>query len=199
MLQPKREPKVRINERILYNTPEVRAVGPNGEQLGILATSIAIQRAREHGLDLVEVAPGVKPPVCRILDFGKYKYEESKKQKAAKQKQHIIKVKEIKFHPKTDINDYSYRLEHGKEFLSKGFKIKATVVFRGREMAHMEYGGRWLKQMEEDLKSIAVADSPIKTEGRNMSVTFSPTKAATKSASKPTQPQGASNAQNENT
>ena len=149
-----------------------------GDQLGVLPTEDAIRRAQDQGLDLVEVAPMARPPVCRILDFGKYKYEEAKKNKAAKAKQHVIKLKEIKFHPRTDINDYSYRLERGKDFLAKGYKLKATVVFRGRELSHVEYGSRWLKQMVEDLKDIAVVDVPPKQEGRNMSTIFSPLKAA---------------------
>ena len=110
-----------------------------------------------------------------------------KKIKAAKAKQHVIKTKEIKFHPKTDANDYSYRLERGKEFIAKGYKIKATVVFRGRELDHMEYGSRWLKQMEKDLKNIAEAEEPVKREGRNMSIVFVPVKASSR-ASKPTPP-----------
>lgn len=191
----KNEPKTRVNEKILYNTEEVRVIGPGGDQLGVLNTRVAIEKAREVGLDLVEVSPTAKPPVCRILDFGKYKYEEAKKQKVAKQKQHVIRIKEVKFHPKTDVNDYRYRLEHGKEFLAKGCKVKATVVFRGREMMHMEYGGRWLKQMQEDLQGIAEVESPIKQEGRNMSVVFNPIKTAGKPKK---QDQEAVNAQNEN-
>jgi translation initiation factor IF-3 len=172
----KREPRVRINERILYNTESVRVIDVDGEQLGVLDTKIALHKAKDQGLDLVEVSPNAKPPVCRILDYGKFKYEEAKKAKAAKARQHVVKLKEVKFHPRTDYNDYRYRLERGKEFLEKGCKLKATVVFRGREMAHMEYGGRWLKQMQEDLEGIAGPESPIKQEGRNMSVIFAPLK-----------------------
>ena len=171
---------IRVNERILYNTSKVRVIGPNGEQLGIFSASEALAKAREVGLDLVEVSPSANPPVCRILDYGKYKYEEAKKNKAAKAKQHVIKTKEIKFHPKTDVNDYSYRLERGKEFIAKGYKLKATVVFRGRELDHMEYGSRWLKQMVKDLKDIAETEEPIKREGRNMSTIFAPVKASSK-------------------
>jgi len=172
----KRVPRIRVNERILYNTEEVRVIGAEGEQLGVMKTRDAIRKAKDTGHELVEVSPNTKPPVCRILDYGKYKYNEAKKAKAAKAKQHVVKLKEIKFHPKTDVNDYSYRLERGKEFLKKGYKLKATVVFRGRELAHVEYGSRWLKQMEVDLQGIGDIESPLKQEGRNFSITFGPAK-----------------------
>ncbi len=110
------------------------------------------------------------------MDYGKYKYETSKKTKASKAKQHIIKVKEIKFHPKTGENDYNYRLVQGKEFLEKGFKVKATVVFRGREMAHLDYGRRWLTKMTEDLQGFGVAEGNSVQEGRNMTMIFAPDK-----------------------
>ena len=176
MQQRSREPRIRINEKIFYNTEEVRVIGHLGEQLGVLRVQAALEHARSVGLDLVEVSPTTKPPVCKILDFGKYKYEEAKKAKSAKAKQHIVKLKEIKLHPRTDVNDYNYRLAQGKEFLAKGFKLKATIVFRGREMAHQEYGGRWLKQMETDLEGLAILESPAKQEGRNMSTVFTPIK-----------------------
>ncbi len=184
MLKKHKGPKVRVNERILYNTSEVRVIGADGSQLGILNTHEAIAKAREVGLDLVEVSGAARPPVCRILDYGKYKYTEAKKAKAAKAKQHVVKVKEIKFHPKTDVNDYRYRMEQGKVFLSKGFKLKASVVFRGREMAHVEYGSRWLKQMEEDLEGVGELESPMKQEGRNLSAMFVPAKGIAKAAVK---------------
>jgi len=114
------------------------------------------------------------------MDFGKYKYEIAKKQKASKAKQHVIKVKEIKFHPKTGENDYNYRLVQAKEFLEKGHKVKATVVFRGREMAHMDYGARWLKKMVKDLEGLGIAESNSIVEGRNVTMIFAPGKASTK-------------------
>jgi translation initiation factor IF-3 len=110
------------------------------------------------------------------MDFGKYKYEISKKQKASKAKQHVIKVKEIKFHPKTGENDYNYRLVQAKEFLEKGYKVKATVVFRGREMAHMEFGSRWLKKMATDLDGVGQAETGSIQEGRNVTTIFAPVK-----------------------
>ena len=169
---------IRINEHIRVS--EVRVVDHDGTQLGILSVPQALEKARERQLDLVEVSPNSAPPVCRIMDFGKYKYEIQKKLKVSKSKQHIIKVKEIKFHPKTGENDYNYRLVQAKEFLEKGFKVKATVVFRGREMAHMEYGARWLKKMTVDLDGLGAAETNTMVEGRNVTVIFAPTKAAVK-------------------
>jgi translation initiation factor IF-3 len=155
---------------------EVRVIGAEGNQLGIIPTSIALAKAREAGLDLVEVSPTAVPPVCRIIDYGKYKFEAQKKLKAAKAKQHVIKVKEIKLHPKTSENDYNYRLVQAKEFLEKGFKVRATVVFKGREMVHQEYGGRWLIKLAKDLEGLGLSDGGSHMEGRNMSLIFSPVK-----------------------
>jgi translation initiation factor IF-3 len=171
--QPPKE-TIRINEHI--RTYEVRVIDADGKQLGVLTVPAALERARERGLDLVEVSPTAQPPVCRIMDFGKYKYEISKKQKASKAKQHVIKVKEIKFHPKTGENDYNYRLVQAKEFLEKGYKVKATVVFRGREMAHMEFGSRWLKKMAVDLDGVGQAETGSIQEGRNVTTIFAPVK-----------------------
>jgi translation initiation factor IF-3 len=167
---------IRINEHI--RTFEVRVIDADGAQLGVLPVPVALEKARERSLDLVEVSPTSQPPVCRIMDFGKYKYEISKKAKASKAKQHVIKVKEIKFHPKTGENDYNYRLVQAKEFLDKGFKVKATVVFRGREMAHMEFGSRWLKKMAVDLEGVGAAETGSMVEGRNVTTIFAPVKHA---------------------
>ncbi len=169
---------IRINEHI--RVPEIRVIDHDGSQLGVLSVPVAMEKARERGLDLVEVAPNAAPPVCRIMDFGKYKYEIAKKLKASKAKQHIIKVKEIKFHPKTGENDYNYRLVQAKEFLGKGHKVKATVVFRGREMAHLDYGSRWLKKMAVDLEGVGAAESNSIVEGRNVTLIFAPAKAGSK-------------------
>ena len=169
---------IRINEHIRVS--EVRVVDYDGTQLGVISVPQALEKAKERQLDLVEVSPNSAPPVCRIMDFGKYKYEIQKKLKVSKSKQHIIKVKEIKFHPKTGENDYNYRLVQAKEFLEKGFKVKATVVFRGREMAHMEYGARWLKKMTVDLAGLGAAETNTMVEGRNVTVIFAPTKTAVK-------------------
>jgi len=155
-------------------------IDETGQQLGIMAPPQALTIARQKGLDLVEISPTAVPPVCRIMDFGKYKFEIAKKQKASKAKQHVIKVKELKFHPKTGENDYNYRLVQAKEFLEKGYKVKATVVFRGREMAHMEYGARWLKKMTSDLEGVGVAETNTIVEGRNVMVIFAPSKTGSK-------------------
>jgi translation initiation factor IF-3 len=177
---------IRINEHI--RTYEVRVIDADGKQLGVLTVPAALERAKERGLDLVEVSPTAQPPVCRIMDFGKYKYEISKKAKASKAKQHIIKVKEIKFHPKTGENDYNYRLVQAKEFLEKGFKVKATVVFRGREMAHIEFGARWLKKMTVDLNGIGQAETGSIQEGRNVTTIFAPVKHHVQPVAKPKAP-----------
>ena len=177
---------IRINEHI--RTYEVRVIDADGKQLGVLTVPVALEKARERQLDLVEVSPTAQPPVCRIMDFGKYKYEISKKAKASKAKQHIIKVKEIKFHPKTGENDYNYRLVQAKEFLDKGFKVKATVVFRGREMAHMEFGSRWLKKMAVDLAGIGLAETGSIQEGRNVTTIFAPVKHHVPAVAKPKAP-----------
>ncbi len=177
---------IRINEHI--RTYEVRVIDADGKQLGVLTVPVALEKAKERGLDLVEVSPTAQPPVCRIMDFGKYKYEISKKAKASKAKQHIIKVKEIKFHPKTGENDYNYRLVQAKEFLEKGFKVKATVVFRGREMAHMEFGSRWLKKMVVDLAGIGLAETGSIQEGRNVTTIFGPVKHHVQPTVKPKAP-----------
>ncbi len=172
--RPPPKDSTRINENI--RAYEIRVIDHDGKQLGILTVPAALEKARERGLDLVEVSGGATPPVCRIMDFGKYKYEVSKKQKASKAKQHIIKVKEIKFHPKTGENDYNYRLEQAKEFLEKGFKVKATVTFRGREMAHIDYGARWLRRMSEDLAGLGIPEGGNTQEGRNVTTIFAPLK-----------------------
>jgi translation initiation factor IF-3 len=174
--RPPQKDTTRINEHI--RSYEIRVIDHDGKQLGILTVPQAMEKARERGLDLVEVAGTANPPVCRIMDFGKYKYEVSKKQKASKAKQHIIKVKEIKFHPKTGENDYNYRLEQAKEFLEKGFKVKATVTFRGREMAHLDYGARWLRRMAKDLDGLGLAEGGNTQEGRNVTIIFAPLKSA---------------------
>ena len=169
---PSTENRTRVNDMI----PEVRLVGADAQQIGVVPTHIAKQMAQEQGLDLVEVAPMARPPVCRIMDFGKYRFELTKKEKASKAKQHIVKVKEIKFHPRTDSNDYDYRLKHAIEFLEKGWKIKASVLFRGREMAHMDYGRRLLDQMVKDLEEIAVVEQSPSMEGRTLGLLLGPSR-----------------------
>lgn len=171
---PSTENRTRVNDMI--RIPEVRLVGADAQQIGVVPTHIAKQMAQEQGLDLVEVAPMARPPVCRIMDFGKYRFEIAKKDKASKAKQHIVKVKEIKFHPRTDDNDYEYRVKHAIEFLEKGWKVKASVLFRGREMAHMDYGRRLLDQMVKDLEEIAVVEQLPSMEGRSLGLLLAPSR-----------------------
>lgn len=153
---------------------EVRVVGADGAQLGIMPTQEALQFAEEQGFDLVEVAPNERPPVCRIMDYGKYKYQRSKRQQLAKKKQKVILVKEIKLRPKTEEHDYQFKMQHVKRFLQDGHKAKVTVIFRGREMAHTELGRRVLDRIIDDLEEEATVEQMPKQEGRNMTLVLSP-------------------------
>ncbi len=151
-------------------------MGPDGAQIGIVSTQDALRRAQELDLDLVEVAPQAVPPVCRIMDYGKYKYERDIRQKEARKKQARIEVKEIKFRPKIDPHDYATKKGHVERFLKAGSRVKVTIMFRGREMAHTELGRRILDRLVEDLKELAVVDSAPKQDGRNMIMVIAPTK-----------------------
>jgi translation initiation factor IF-3 len=153
---------------------EVRVVGADGTQLGIMPTLEAQRLAEDEGLDLVEVAPNERPPVCRIMDYGKYKYQKSKRLQQAKKKQKIILVKEIKLRPKTEEHDYRFKTQHVRRFLQDGHKVKVTVVFRGREMAHTELGRRILDRVIEDLEEVATVEQLPKQEGRNMTMVLGP-------------------------
>ena len=156
--------------------PQVRVIGEDGEQFGVLETRDAIRRARELGMDLVEVAPNAEPPVCKIIDFGKFQYEAKKKANEAKKKQVVITVKEIKFRPGTDVHDYSYRMKRAREWLAEGNKIKATIWFRGREMTHRELGSRILEQLEKDLIEVGDVEMRPRMEGNQMFTIFAPKK-----------------------
>jgi len=147
-------------------------IDETGAQVGIVNTSRAIEMARDKGLDLVEVAPGVKPPVCKILDFGKYLYEQSKKAKLAKKKQHTVNLKEMRFRPKIEEHDYQFKLKHVMDFLTQGAKVKVYVEFRGREMAHKELGVKILDRIKADLKELALPEADSLMEGRRMSLIF---------------------------
>jgi translation initiation factor IF-3 len=164
----------RINERI--RAPQVRLVGADGTQIGIVTIDEAMRRAGEADLDLVEVAPQANPPVCRIMDYGKYKYERALRQKEARKKQARIEVKEIKFRPKIDRHDYETKKGHVIRFLNAGARVKVTIMFRGREMAHTELGKRILDRLVEDLDGLATVDQPSKLDGRNMVMVIAPTK-----------------------
>jgi translation initiation factor IF-3 len=165
-------PPVRINERI--RVPEVRVIGEEGEQLGVMDVRDAVRAARDKGLDLVEVAPNADPPVCRIIDFGKFQYEAKKKANEAKKKQATITVHEVKFRPGTDDHDYEYRAKRAHEWLSDGDKVKATIWFRGREMTHRELGARILERLEHDMSDVGEVETRPKMEGNQMFIILGP-------------------------
>ena len=154
--------------------PQVRVIGDEGEQLGVMDTRDAIRTARQQSLDLVEVAPGADPPVCRIIDFGKFQYEAKKKANEAKKKQAVIIVKEVKFRPGTDEHDYSYRMKRAREWLQIGDKVKATIWFRGREMTHRELGSRILAKLAQDLDDVGEVEVAPRMEGNQLFTIFGP-------------------------
>jgi translation initiation factor IF-3 len=168
----------RINGEI--NAPEIRLVGVEGEQLGIVAIADAIAQAEAAELDLVEIAPLAEPPVCRIMDFGKFKYREAKRQHEARLKLKQIQVKEVKFRPGTDEGDYQIKLRNLIRFLGEGDKAKITLRFRGREMAHQEFGVRLLERIRNDLEAHSVVESWPRLEGRQMVMLLAPKKVAPK-------------------
>ena len=151
-------------------------MGPDGAQIGIVSTQDALRQARDLDLDLVEVAPQANPPVCRIMDYGKFKYERDIRQKEARKKQARVELKEIKFRPKIDPHDYATKKGHVIRFLKSGARVKITIMFRGREMAHTELGRKILDRLVEDLKDLAVVDTYPKLDGRNMVMVIAPTK-----------------------
>ncbi len=174
----------RINERI--RIPEVRLIDADGAQVGIVQTSKALALARERGLDLVELSPTSKPPVCKILDYGKFKYEKKKKEQIAKKKQVTIKVKEVQFRPHTDEHDLQFKFRSVKGFLENGDKAKITMFFRGRQIAFVEQGKKIMERLIKEMEDISSVESPPKREGRRMIMILAPTKPKTaKSKEKP--------------
>jgi translation initiation factor IF-3 len=161
-----------VNQRI--RIPEIRLIDEEGTQVGIIATSMAMQMADERGLDLVEVSPNSRPPVCRIMDFGKYKYEQSKKAKEARKKQHQVIVKEVQFRPKTDEHDYQFKVRNIVRFLDHKDKVKVTLRFRGREMSHMDFAMQTFERLLVDLEEIAKVEQKPKVEGRTVVMVLSP-------------------------
>ena len=170
-----------INEEI--TAPEVRLIGDDGEQLGIMSGEAAQKIAEEKEMDLVMIAPGSKPPVCKIMDYGKFRFEQTKKEKEAKKNQRVIEIKEIRMSPGIDENDFNTKLKNGQKFLQDGDRVKVTVRFRGREMAHTAIGEELLVSYAEQCKDFATMDKNPKLEGRNMSMFLSP-KAPDKQTSK---------------
>jgi translation initiation factor IF-3 len=163
---------LRVNDRI--RVPRVRVVGSDGSQVGILETRAALAMAQEQDLDLVEVAPQADPPVCRIMDYGKYKYEQAVRKKEARKKQSQVVVKEMKMRPKIDTHDYETKKGHVVRFLEQGAKVKMTIMFRGRETVHPELGQRLLDRLAEEVSELAKVDTPPKLDGRNMTMVLSP-------------------------
>lgn len=169
---PQRETGPRINDRI--RAPEIRLIGADGENVGVVTPARAMQMAEEAGLDLVEISPTAVPPVCKIMDFGKFKYETQKREAEARKKQKIIEIKEIKFRPGTDTHDYDVKMRSVVKFLEEGDKVKVTLRFRGREMAHQELGLELLKRVEADVAEIGKIESFPKLEGRQMVMMVAP-------------------------
>src|SRR5206468_3498879 len=166
--------EARINERI--RSPEVRLVGPKGEQIGIVSVNDALKLAQEADLDLVEVAPTARPPVCKLMDYGKFKYESAVKARESRKNQTQTIVKEIKLRPKIDPHDYGTKKGHVERFLKAGARVKVTIMFRGREMAHTELGRKLLDRLTEDLRELATVDAYPKLDGRNMAMVLAPIK-----------------------
>lgn len=164
----------------MIRAQSVRVIDENGEQKGVLPTSEAIRLAQERGLDLVEISPGAEPPVCKILDFGKYRFEQGKKQRESKKKQKLVKIKEMRMQPKIDEHDLSFKVKHIREFLAEGSKVKVTVRFRGREMAHKELGKDVLDRVLVMLEDTFVLEASAKMEGRFMSLMIAPSAKAKK-------------------
>jgi len=172
----------RVNHRI--RVPEVRLIDSDGSQLGVFITREALRRAEEAGLDLVEISPMARPPVCKIMDYGKFKYEQSKKMHEQKKKQTVIHIKEIKMRPSTDEHDFQTKMRHVRRFLEEGIKVKITIRFRGREMAHIDLGHDRMKRLLEEIKDIGEAEAYPKMEGRQLFMMLTPTKGKEKSKSK---------------
>jgi translation initiation factor IF-3 len=173
--RPPERDTTRINERI--RVPEVRVIGEDGDQIGVMRTDEALRYAQERDLDLVEVAPEARPPVCRILDYSKYKYEQAQKQKAARKHQQQITIREIKFRPKIAEQDYETKKRHVERFLRHKDKVKITIMFRGREVTHPERGQMILDRLAEELTDLAIIEQRPNLDGRNMTMLLGPSKA----------------------
>ncbi|HEV3469119.1 MAG TPA: translation initiation factor IF-3 [Pyrinomonadaceae bacterium] len=177
-----------MNERI--RVPQVRVIAEDGEQLGIMDTREAVRLARGQGLDLVEVAATADPPVCRIIDYGKFTYEQKKKASEAKKKQVVITVKEVKFRPGTDDHDYHFKMKHSREWLQDGDKVKATIFFRGREITHRELGAQLLERLERDLADVGEVEARPRMEGNQMFIILAPKRQKTAKHEAPKPPAG---------
>lgn len=186
---------MRINDEIRVR--EVRVTSAAGEQLGIMATRDALAMAEEQHLDLVEVAPKAKPPVCRIMDFGKYRYEQQKREKEAKKKQKVITIKEVKLRPNIEQHDFDVKLKNALRFVQDGNKVKVTIMFRGRELSHPELGKEVLSRVAEKLGDMVSIERNAKLEGKNMTMIVAPKAQKSSKAKQPTEAKGGnSNAEN---
>ena len=168
--------KVRVNRQIRISP--VRVISPDGEQLGILPIERAQEIADEQGLDLVEVAPMARPPVCRIMDYGKFKYEEQRQAREARKKQHHVQLKEVKMRPGIEEHDFDFKIRHARRFLEEGNKVKLTMMFRGRQMAHPEFGRQVLDRVTATLQDLSKVESQPMMEGRSMTMVLAPLKTA---------------------
>ncbi|WP_081979573.1 translation initiation factor IF-3 [Pseudooceanicola atlanticus] len=169
---PTRDTGPRVNERI--RADEIRLIGADGENVGVVTPARAMEMAAQAELDLVEISPNANPPVCKIMDFGKFKYEQQKRESEARKKQKIIEVKEVKFRPNTDTHDYEVKMRNVFKFLEKGDKVKVTLRFRGREMAHQNLGRELLERVAEDIKEVGKVENMPKMEGRQMIMMIGP-------------------------
>ena len=158
----------------------MRVIDDEGLQLGVMTPQEALQIARSRTRDLIEIVPNADPPVCKIMDFGKYKYELAKKEKLQRKHQHVAQVKEIRFHPNTDVHDFEFKTRHARRFIDEGHKVKATVVFKGREITYQEQGRGVLDRFTEKIIDIAKIDQPMKLEGRHLIMIFAPDRSAKK-------------------
>ncbi|MEL7105536.1 MAG: translation initiation factor IF-3 [Pseudomonadota bacterium] len=171
---PVRDTGPRVNDRI--RAQEIRLIGAEGENAGVVTPARAMQMAEDAGLDLVEISPNATPPVCKIMDFGKYKYETQKRESEARKKQTTIQVKEVKFRPNTDTHDYEVKMRNVVKFLEKGDKVKVTMRFRGREMAHQNLGRELLERVADDIAELGKVENMPKMEGRQMIMMIGPAK-----------------------
>ena len=161
-----------LNEDI--RDKELRLIGSGGEQMGIMSAEEALRIADEKGLDLVKISPQANPPVCKLMDYGKYRFEQGKREKEARKNQHVVEIKEIRMSPSIDIGDFNVKLKNAQKFVAEGNRVKVTVRFRGREMAHTEIGENLLKRFAEECADVAVMDKPPKLEGRHMAMFIAP-------------------------
>ncbi|MBD3678328.1 MAG: translation initiation factor IF-3 [Rhodobacteraceae bacterium] len=171
---PTRDTGPRVNDKI--RAPEIRLIGAEGENVGVVTPAKAMELAEQAGLDLVEISPNATPPVCKIMDYGKFKYEQQKRESEARKKQKIIEVKEVKFRPNTDTHDYEVKMRNVFKFLENGDKVKVTLRFRGREMAHQDLGRDLLERVAEDVQEVGKVENMPKMEGRQMVMMIGPSK-----------------------